>query len=149
MTPTRRKQKPLLERFLLKVDKTDTCWLWSAAVNPKGYGCLGLGTRGMGVVLAHRASWMLYKGAIPEGLSVLHSCDNPRCVNPDHLFLGTQQDNMKDRDAKGRQHNMLKTHCPKGHEYDAANTYTYDGTRRCCRACDSARTKARRVKNAG
>lgn len=90
-------------------------------------------------VRAHRASWEIYKGTIPEGLSVLHSCDTPLCVNPDHLFLGTQQENMTDRTAKGRTgkigaHNKQKTHCPSGHELQGENLYIYRGGR-YCRVC--------------
>ena len=133
--------KPLIERFLAKVEKTNTCWLWCGAVNYKGYGVIGLGTRKDGNALSHRAAWMIYKGSIPSGMDVLHRCDTPACVNPDHLFLGTQQDNMKDRDTKGRQHNMRKTHCPKGHAYDVTNTYVTKDGRRCCRACDNARSR--------
>jgi len=75
------------------------CWLW-AGCESKGYGQFGIN----GIMkYAHRISYQVYKGIIPKRLHVLHKCDNPACVNPDHLFLGTHQDNMKDRDAKGRQ----------------------------------------------
>jgi hypothetical protein len=73
-----------------------------------------------------------------DELKVLHRCDNPICVNPNHLFLGTSADNAQDREAKGRGGNSKKTHCPKGHPYDAENTYvrTRDG-KRGCRICRS------------
>lgn len=89
----------VVERFLKKVERTDTCWVWTAGIHKSGYGHFWLaGT----MVYAHRASWLLHKGPIPDGLDVLHKCDNPKCVRPDHLFLGTHLDNMRDRDKKGR-----------------------------------------------
>lgn len=90
------------ERFWRYVQKTDRCWLWIGAEQGDGYGRLwnpGPGPRLLG---AHRLSWELHRGPIPDGLWVLHRCDNPLCVNPDHLFLGTNADNVKDMIAKGR-----------------------------------------------
>lgn len=75
------------------------CWLWTAAVVSR-YGMFRIGEKNR---RAHRASWELLRGPIPAGLCVLHHCDNPLCVNPDHLFLGTAIDNVRDRDRKGRQ----------------------------------------------
>jgi hypothetical protein len=86
-------------RFWAKVEKTDGCWLWRGAKSSGGYGCIGWDGK---IVGAHRASWLLRHGIIPGGLHVLHKCDTPACVNPAHLFLGTNLDNMKDRNAKGR-----------------------------------------------
>lgn len=74
------------------------CWLWMGHCNP--YGLFAMGGQRMG---AHRAAWLLHRGEIPAGLWVLHRCDVPACVNPDHLFLGSSQDNIADRDLKGRQ----------------------------------------------
>lgn len=89
----------LEERFWDKVKKTENCWLWKGAVNNKGYGKIGLGH---GWVLAHRVSWILHNGDIPNKLFVLHSCDTPGCVNPDHMSLGTQAENLADMWSKGR-----------------------------------------------
>ena len=91
----------LKERFEEKyIPEPNTgCWLWNANAMPSGYGMIWDGGRTKG---AHRVSYELYKGEIPEGLHVLHRCDVPGCVNPDHLFLGTHAENMRDRNEKGR-----------------------------------------------
>ena len=75
------------------------CWLWEGCVNDDGYGRIG--SRGHRYI-AHRLSWILHRGAIPSGMCVLHKCDTPACVNPDHLFLGTRHDNARDMVRKSR-----------------------------------------------
>ena len=75
------------------------CWLWCAATNQYGYGIFAVWPK---YVSAHRLSWEMRHGKIADGLCVLHKCDTPACVNPNHLFLGTQKDNMRDMASKGR-----------------------------------------------
>lgn len=75
------------------------CWIWLKGNYANGYGGIGINKK---TILAHRASWMVFRGEIPQGMMVLHHCDNRLCINPDHLFLGTHIDNMNDRDKKGR-----------------------------------------------
>lgn len=87
------------ERFYTHVKKTETCWLWVGAKNWGGYGHVKV--NGI-MVSAHRRSYEMEFGSIPTGFHVLHKCDNPSCVNPEHLYLGTHRDNMKDRAEKKR-----------------------------------------------
>jgi hypothetical protein len=98
----------VLQRFAAKVEITDYCWLWRAAIDPNGYGGFKLLGRKVG---AHVASWILHRGD-PGCLCVLHKCDNRPCVNPEHLFLGTRSDNMLDMMAKFRHPVRLGTCFP-------------------------------------
>lgn len=95
--------KGILDRFWSKVEKTDTCWLWTGATTKCGYGVLKIGGRKGKPVYAHRLSLEIHSGKPLEAAHVVHRCDNPRCVNPAHLFPGTNQDNIADMVAKGRQ----------------------------------------------
>lgn len=98
-------RKSIQERFWSKVEKTDDCWNWKGCINGSGYGEFAIKRR---MKKAHRIAWILTHGPIPRGdgyhgVCVCHRCDNPICVRPDHLFLGTHLDNMRDKVAKNRQ----------------------------------------------
>jgi hypothetical protein len=90
-----------MERFWNKVNKTETCWLWTGGKNQKGYGLWKREYKGKNHSV-HRLSYELHKGPIPEGMLICHTCDVPSCLNPDHLFVGTALDNAQDRDRKKR-----------------------------------------------
>jgi hypothetical protein len=136
------------DRFWANVDKSGDCWEWQASVNLDGYGrfCLK-GKR----IRAHRLSWVLANGEIPEGMCVLHKCDNPPCVSPDHLFLGTRADNVRDMVQKGRCRsgtcNPKKTHCSHGHEYSEDSTYVSSKGARVCKKCMISKVSAYNKKN--
>ncbi len=100
--------KLIEQRFWAKVLKTEGCWLWQGAKNIQGYGKLGRGKKQEGTIAAHRLSYELTFGPIPEGKYILHKCDNPGCVRPDHLFIGSQTDNLIDMTLKG--HRRFRTH---------------------------------------
>ncbi len=104
MARENKRQFTTAERFWAKVNKTDRCWLWTAAtLTDGGYGTMTVRRGGRTVSKrAHRLSWELHFGEIPPGMEVCHRCDNPLCIRPDHLFLGTHTDNMRDMARKGR-----------------------------------------------
>lgn len=106
---------PIEIRFWEYVNKTDGCWLWTGH-KTKGYGAISSSSDKY--IAAHRFSWILHNGNIPKGLCVLHRCDNPSCVNPDHLFLGTLKDNTQDMVSKGRGH----FHLGENHYYSKLKT---------------------------
>jgi hypothetical protein len=118
------------------------CWLWTAAISGKGYGRFGLGGKSR---IASRVSYRIYKGDVPSRMFVCHTCDNPSCVNPDHLWLGSLTDNVRDCAQKGRLQNQRITHCAHGHPYDAENTYRQTKGRGCrtCRRVYVRRHKAK------
>lgn len=114
---------------------TSPCWAWTDQKTRDGYGRISIN----GVKLyMHRTSFEVHNGRIPDGLVVRHACDNPPCVNPDHLLTGTQADNARDRDERGRNGHASKTHCPQGHPYDEENTQLRAGGGRRCKTCQRA-----------
>lgn len=112
-----------IDSFWAKVVKTEACWDWKGYKNKQGYGRMGIAASQC--VNAHRVSWVIHSGQIPAGLFVCHRCDNPSCTRPDHLFLGTRQDNVDDMLIKKR-----SRHFQKNKYYGVVEEKRYDGPNR-------------------
>ncbi len=111
---------PVETRFWRHVVRTGGCWLWTGAKFTDGYGKIRLDRASKKYISAHRLSWQIAYGQVPQGLSVLHQCDTPACVRPDHLFLGTQTDNCMDMMEKGRDRH------PRGEAHQGARLREQD-----------------------
>jgi hypothetical protein len=124
----------LRARFWAKVNKTETCWLWTAGKHSAGYGVINLCVGVNQVAYAHRLSYEWAKGPIPDGLEIDHLCRVRNCVNPDHLEAVTGAvNNLRGESAAAR--HSRKTHCPRGHAYSGQNLYRPKRGGRQCRAC--------------
>lgn len=131
-------------RFWRQVDRDPqqwTCWLWTGGTTPFGYGLARRsdGSQWRGVV-AHRVAWELMRGPIPHDMQVLHRCDEPSCVNPIHLFLGTQRDNVRDMLMKGRS-SRRRERCKRGHVLAETGRWL-SATKRLCAVCQAVRRRA-------
>ena len=132
------------------------CLEWLGRTTKQGYAIAHIDGK---EVRLHRRQWSFDHGPVPPGMCILHKCDNPPCVEPTHLFLGTRSDNARDMIAKGRcrsggwggaygppRGTSKVTHCPKGHEYTPENTYNYGKFGRLHRQCKQCKCKAQRDK---
>lgn len=133
---TRGRKQNTVEDFYRKINKTDSCWLWMGKPDKDGYGKFTLNKKRQ---RAHRISYKLNIGPIPEDKpQILHHCDNPPCVRPEHLYAGTNKENMRDKVTRNRasNQNKFKTTCPRGHEYDTFRKKKNGKTERRCKTCD-------------
>lgn len=117
------------------------CWLWSGRLDKDGYGKCQASGKNWKEQRAHRVAYRLFKSKIPKGKMILHGCDTPSCVNPEHLRPGTAQDNYDDSFVRGRRP-PKRTHCMRGHELSEENVGVY-GKQRRCKACHALRENER------
>jgi len=142
---TEYRKKSIVDRFWERVEKTNNCWLWKNKPNKRGYSTLSHNGKNL---LAHRFSYELKHGPIPARMVIDHLCRNRTCVNPDHLEIVSNKENILRVESISAK-NAKKTHCPQGHEYTIENTLRYktllyDGIGRTCRECARLRAKSYR-----
>ena len=132
----------------------NSCLEWTGCLGHSHYGQMTIGSLTDGsrrTIATHRFAWESANGPIPDGLFVLHHCDNRKCCDVNHLFLGTKADNTADMIAKGRKSRdngqAYKTHCVNGHPFDEANTYRHNG-KRSCRRCSTLNARTYRTEKA-
>lgn len=137
-------RRTLEQRFWEKVEKTDTCWLWTGwGVRHNGYGLIWVADRRPTQQQAHRISYELHKGPIPAGLQIDHLCRNPACVNPDHLEPVTQSENVR-RGLRGP-----REFCPRGHAYAEHGRRRADTKTMRCLECHRISERARTRRKTG
>ena len=152
------------ELFYSKIIRaSEGCWEWRGSCQQRGnkrkgggqrvgYGQFGIRysnrNKNKGTMSAHRLMWLLVNGEVDDSMVVCHHCDNPKCVKPEHLYLASQSQNMKDCVARGRHAMTQRTHCPSGHEYTDKNTIRYTTksgfNERKCRECHNASQRVSR-----
>ena len=126
----------LEERFWRHVVKTETCWLWNGGRNLGGYGAINVGGRAGGMRGAHRVSYELFVGPIPDGFEVDHLCKVPACVRPEHLeAVPPRVNNLRSNSNAAKR--AKQTHCRNGHPFTPANTYVTKRNQRVCRRCQA------------
>ena len=140
-----RSQIPLQDRLEASIERESNsdCWLWTKHITSNGYAQMRIGCKADNDrknVYAHRVSYEIYKGKIPNGLTIDHLCRVRSCVNPDHLEAVTLRENLARGETLAAR-NLAKTHCPRGHRYDDENTHTDKNGRRHCLACNRMRQK--------
>ena len=126
----------ILDEKSIPVPETG-CWLWTGQTNRSGYGVVWFDGR---MWLAHRLSYITFVSGVPDGLHVCHKCDTPACINPDHLFAGSNKENMHDASNKGRLNRQSLTHCINGHPLTGENLIVRPGPvafQRQCRKCQN------------
>lgn len=119
----------LLER---SVSLSNGCRVWLGARNRKYYGQIRVGGK---LEACHRTMFKMIKGEIPKGIQICHTCDTPQCINPNHLWAGTNRENSHDMVAKGRSHGQNKKSCPRGHPLSGSNLYMCPRGYRECKQC--------------
>jgi HNH endonuclease len=141
-----RDHEPLAQRYWKKVYKTANCWFWIGAIRPGTfYGSITISNRSHD---AHRVAWFMAYGVWPpKGMWVLHRCDIRQCVNPDHLFLGTSQDNQRDSGSKGHVSTMPQETCKRGHKFDRTRVRFRHGHLEESRWCSICNKRPRPCRN--
>ena len=124
-----------------RIVMVDSCWEWIGTTHKEGYGAIRVGGHGSKWVGAHRVMYELFRGKIPDGLTIDHLCRNTRCVNPDHLEAVTMRVNVL-RGFSPWAKNARKTHCLRGHELLGENLYLNPAGSRVCRTCVAANGRA-------